>query len=398
MEPRHGACRIGVLINSSFWSGMEVHTVELVGLLAGRGHEVTIAELGKPVIAESGRLPTALGVRLLQANPGLQLNQVGLRHWLRYIRGLQTDVVVFVKGSTDDGSVRLDLAARLCCRRFMTIEQMTPPPRPVYSRGSHLGGLLPGLGLWWYRQMAPVYLRSLGPKRIVGVSHAVARELRAYGFPGRKLAAVPHGVDAERYQRSPAHRAAMRATWDVPPDALLFGSVGRLDTYHKGQDIALELLARLRERNPGLRFRYVLVGKGPHRARLEQQSIELGLAEHVIFAGHTDRPWEAHSAIDVFLMPSRFEGIGLALEEAMASECCPIAMGVGGVADVISEPSVGWAVPPGDREAFLSAMQAVLDLGAAGRAAMGTRARRHIMEHFRADEQYAALADLIEGL
>src|ERR1051326_2670321 len=211
MEPRHGACRIGVLINSSFWSGMEGHTVELVGLLAGRGHEVTIAELGKPVIAESGRLPTALGVRLLQANPGLQLNQVGLRHWLRYIRGLQTDVVVFVKGSTDDGSVRLDLAARLCCRRFMTIEQMTPPPRPVYSRGSHLGGLLPGLGLWWYRQMAPVYLRSLGPKRIVGVSHAVARELRAYGFPGRKLPAVPHGADAERYQRSPAHRAPRRA-------------------------------------------------------------------------------------------------------------------------------------------------------------------------------------------
>ena len=398
MKPRHGACRIGFLINSSVWSGMEIHTVELVGLLARRGHEVTIAELGHPVIAESGKLGPAPGARLLHADLGRQLNQVGFRRWFNYIRGLQLDVVVFVKGSTADGSVRLDLAARLCCRRFMTIEQMTPPPRPVYRRGSHLGGLVPGLGLWWYRQVAPIYLRSVGPKRIVGVSHAVARELRAYGFPDRKVAAVPHGVDAERYQRSPAQRAAMRATWGAPPDALMFGTVGRLDTYHKGQDIALELLARLRERNPDLRFRYVLVGEGPHRARLEQQAIELGLADHVIFTGHTDRPWEAHSAIDVFLMPSRFEGIGLALEEAMASECCPIAMGVGGVSDVISEPSVGWAVPPGDREAFLSAMQAVLELGAEGRAAMGMRARRHIMEHFAAAEQYGALADLIEGL
>src|ERR1051325_713930 len=398
MKPRHGACRIGFLINSSVWSGMEVHTVELVGLLARRGHEVTIAELGKPVIANSGKLTPDLGARLLHADLGRPLNQVGVWRWFSYIRGLEPDVVIFVKGSTADGSVRLDLAARLSCRRFMTIEQMTPPPRPEYRRGSHLGGLVPGLGLWWYRRVAPIYLRSVGPKRIVGVSHAVARELRAYGFPGRKVAAVPHGVDPERYRPDPAQRAAVRTAWEVPADMLLFGTVGRLDTYHKGQDIALELLARLRERQPGLRFRYVLVGEGPHRARLEQRAIALGLADHVIFAGHTDRPWEAHSAIDGFLMPSRFEGVGLALEEAMASECCPIAMGGGGVADVISEPSVGWAVPPGDREAFLSAMQAVLDLGAAGRAAMGTRARRHIMEHFRADEQYAALADLIEGL
>src|ERR1043166_6337741 len=119
MKPRHGACRIGFLINSSVWSGMEIHTVELVGLLARRGHEVTTADLGHPVIAESGKLGPAPGARLLHADLGRQLNQVGFRRWFNYIRSLQLDVVVFVKGSTADGSVRLDLAARLCCRRFM---------------------------------------------------------------------------------------------------------------------------------------------------------------------------------------------------------------------------------------------------------------------------------------
>jgi len=386
------------LIYSNGWGGMEIHAATLARLLAQRGHEVVIAELGESFFARRGDFDASRGVRLESADLGRPFNQAGFIRWWRYLRRLRLDVVVFVKGWTAVGGLRLDLAARLACPRFLTIEQLAPPPRPVFRRGRHLGGLLPGLGLWWFRQMAAVYARSVGPKRIVGVSRAVTRELAAYGFPIRKLVAVPNGIDAERFRRSPEKRGALRAAWGVPADALLFGTVGRLATLHKGQDIALSLLARLRQRQPEYAFRYVLVGDGPDRAALEAQAGALGLAGQVIFAGHTDLAWEVYSAIDVLLMPSHIEGTPFALMEAMASECCPIAMGVGGIPEVINDSSVGWLISPGDRDDFLAAMEAAQRAGEEERRAMGRRARQHIARNFRAEENFARLADLVEGL
>ena len=392
------ARRVGLLIFSNGWGGMEIHAATLARLLAARGHEVVIAELGDSFFARRGEFDASRGVRVESADLWRPIRRAGfLRSW-RYLRGLRPDVVVLVKGWTAVGGLSLDLAARLACPRFMTIEQLAPPPRPAFQRGRHVGGLVPGLGLWWFRHQVSVYARSVGPRRIVGVSRAVTRELAAYGFPVRKLVTVPNGIDAERYRRSPADRETVRAAWGVPADALLFGTVGRLARPHKGQDIALILLARFRQRLPGCAFRYVLVGDGPDRAALEAQAVELGLAGHVIFAGHTERAWEVYSAIDALLMPSRIEGTPFALLEAMACECCPIAMGVAGIPDVIVDPGIGWVISPGDQEGFLAAMEAAARAGEAERRAMGQRAREQIARHFRADENFARLADLIEEL
>jgi glycosyltransferase involved in cell wall biosynthesis len=102
--------------------------------------------------------------------------------------------------------------------------------------------------------------------------------------------------------------------------------------------------------------------------------------------------------MDVFLMPSRVEGIGLALLEAMACECCPVVTAVGGIKEVVTDATVGWAAAPNDPEGFLRGMQCVLDLGPEGRHVIGARARQRVLQHFRASEQYAKLADLIDRL
>jgi glycosyltransferase involved in cell wall biosynthesis len=87
----------------------------------------------------------------------------------------------------------------------------------------------------------------------------------------------------------------------------------------------------------------------------------------------------------------------LALVEAMACRCCPIAGSVGGVPEVVVNDTLGWVVQPGDDGAFLAAMQAAAALDPAERAAMGARAREHVAQHFNAARQFAALADVIEG-
>jgi glycosyltransferase involved in cell wall biosynthesis len=259
-----------------------------------------------------------------------------------------------------------------------------------------LGGLVPGLGLWWHRARLAIQLRSVSPQTIIGVSAAVIRQLQQeYGFPARKLRAIPNGIAVERYHPDVAMRAATRAAWGVPQDAFVFGSVGRLSMWVKGLDTAIDLVGRLRAERPDKRFWYVLVGDGEDRARLQEMARERGIGDRVVFAGFTDRPWEAHSAVDVLLMPSRFEGIGLSLIESMATGCCPVAMGVGGITDVIADRSMGWLVPPDDTEAFYDAMKAALESTPEQRRAMAERARAYVLANFRADEQYAKVADAI---
>jgi glycosyltransferase involved in cell wall biosynthesis len=81
----------------------------------------------------------------------------------------------------------------------------------------------------------------------------------------------------------------------------------------------------------------------------------------------------------------------------MASGAVPIAFGVGGVRDVIADPSLGWLIPPRDREAMFQAMQAAVDQPVEARIAMARRCRDHVVTHYRAAEQYRKVVELIEG-
>jgi glycosyltransferase involved in cell wall biosynthesis len=387
-----------ILMQSCGWGGSELHTLELARALRARGHAVTLVELGLAEFAEHP-VPRAIGARVVRLAFGRPAEAVTFAEWRRGFRELGADVAVFSKGWVTAGNAALDLAARLTFWRYLTIEHITPPTPPAKSARRYFG-VLPGF--WWWRKMLlekgpPIYVRSIGPHRIVGVSHAVTQELRGYAFPRRKLRPVPNGIDGDRFRPDRAQRLATRAAWGVPDSALVFGTVARLNLEHKGQDAAVALFARLLGANPGRDLRYALVGEGRDRPALERQIASLGLEGKVLLVGNSDRPWEAQCAIDVFLLPSNYEGIGLALLESMASEAVPIGYGVGGVRDVIANAGLGWLVHPRDTEALYRAMQAAVDQSPEARAEMGRRCRAHVLAHYRAAEQYGKIVSLIEG-
>jgi glycosyltransferase involved in cell wall biosynthesis len=394
-----GSQTVVIYIYAEGWGGMEIHTVDLVRELVSRGHRCVIAEIGVPMYAGMPVIEE-LGVAVVTLTPQRPLDVLTLREWLRLIRPVAGDVAIFAKGAAYTASFRFELALRLRYGRYMTIEHLTPPPQPVKKSKRHLGGLVPGIGLWWYSDMLelvpPIFARSIPPRRIVGVSHAVIEELRAYGFPRRKLVAVPNGIDSDRFRPDPLQRIRSRAAWGLDGEMLVFGTVARLNIGQKGQDIALRLVRRLADAHPDRPFRYVMVGEGESHAKLQAQVDELGLRDRVIFGGYTDRPWEAHAAMDVFLMPSRFEGIGLSLLEAMACGAVPVAFGVGGVRDVITRPELGWLVPANDEEGFYRGMEAALQASPAERSAMAAAGRRHVERHFRSADQFRKLADVVE--
>jgi glycosyltransferase involved in cell wall biosynthesis len=354
---------------------------------------VTLAEFGEPFFGTHTRLPASVKLVTLRFTEAPE--EVGFARWVAILRGLDCQVGVFAKGWVHSGNLALDLAARLVFRRFVVIEHVSPPKPPRPDSKKHFG-FVPGVGLWWRKLKWQVYRRSIGPQHVVGVSRALLRELAEYWYPSHKLVPVLNGIDSDLYRPDPVQRAASRAAWGVPADAFVFGTVGRLLICHKAQDLAIAAFARLRAAHPDRDPWYVLVGDGPDREQLRAQALAAGVAHRVVFAGYTEQPWAAHCALDVFVLPSKFEGTPLALLEAMASGASPIAMDVGGVADVIADPGLGWLVPPDNPEQLYAALEGALLQSPAEHAGMAQRSRAHVEHGFRAREQFGRIAALVE--
>jgi len=126
---------------------------------------------------------------------------------------------------------------------------------------------------------------------------------------------TPNGIDTGRFRFRPEVRKAVRAQLGLEGIAVL-GNVGRLCA-QKNQVFLLEIFAEVVRRNPESRL--LLVGEGEDRRRLEEQADALGVAGKVIFYGVCEQVERLLWAMDTFLFPSRFEGLGIAAVEAQAA-------------------------------------------------------------------------------
>jgi glycosyltransferase involved in cell wall biosynthesis len=134
----------------------------------------------------------------------------------------------------------------------------------------------------------------------------------------------------------------------------------------------------------------VLVGSGPLEDGLRSQADAAGLAGRVVFAGSRGDVPDLLAAFDVFVLSSRYEGLPIALLEAMAAGRACVATAVGGVPEVVTDGVDGVLVPPGDPDALAAALAAVAG-DADRRAALGAKAEARAAD-FRLDAAVARLA------
>jgi glycosyltransferase involved in cell wall biosynthesis len=374
--------RIDIISEAVGWGGTEAHALELARVLAARGHAASLVCFGQDVFSRRLGGPDDVEVRALTApRRTALLSSVECAGLARSLRG---DVCVLEKGGVGQGSWRLDWALRMRYRRLVTIENLCPP-LPQKPGGHNL------------RVKLRRHVRSWAPSQIVCVSGAVRDQLaREYRFPAGKMTTIRNGIDPTRFRPDEALRQSARHSLGIAEGALVYGAIGRLDKI-KGYATAVAAFARLSAEHPGRDLRLLLAGDGPDRDELRQQAAGLGVASQVLFPGFVERPWELYPAIDLFVMPSLNEGLPLALLEAMACGCCPIAMATAGIPEVITNPRLGWLVPSGDAEQFFRAMADAAQTDDGQRQATRTRARSCIVERFDARTQFAALADLVEG-
>ncbi|MGD8964984.1 MAG: glycosyltransferase family 4 protein, partial [Gammaproteobacteria bacterium] len=169
------------------------------------------------------------------------------------------------------------------------------------------------------------------------------------------------------------------------------GHIGNLDDSHKGQQQIVATAEAMASAHPQMRF--VLVGGGPDEARLREASRRL---PSLILEGQTDRVADYLGAFDVFLFPSRHEGLGSILLDALDFGLPVVATRVGGIPEVIEDGVNGFLVSVDDIGGMQEALAALAvdgelraRLGAAGRE----KARAFTREEMA--ERYAELYDSI---
>lgn len=142
---------------------------------------------------------------------------------------------------------------------------------------------------------------------------------------GNEVQIISNAPDVSRFRFDPQIRRKKRSElhWE---GQRIIGCVGRLEE-EKNIAFAIGLMPDILRLDP--KARLLVVGEGSLRAELEKQAEELGISDKVFFAGRTERVWEYLCAMDVFVMPSRFEGMPMALVEAQCSGLpCVLSEGV----------------------------------------------------------------------
>jgi glycosyltransferase involved in cell wall biosynthesis len=252
-------------------------------------------------------------------------------------------------------------------------------------------------------------LAKLITDRIVVVSEQQRREINEEFRVGHadQFSVIPLGLDTSVFVRKEGAQS-FRGEFGIGADDILVGIVGRLTEIknHKlflraAADFKAEFASQIR----GSRVRFIVVGDGALRSKLEEQTKSLGLTEDVVFVGSRRDLENVYPALDIVALTSRNEGTPLTLIEAMANARPVISTAVGGVVDLLGEAlpqdsgkpfaicQRGISVPPEDPHAFAAGL-AKLVLDATLRRETGERGLQFVAKNYSKDR----LIDDIRGL
>ena len=172
-----------------------------------------------------------------------------------------------------------------------------------------------------------------------------------------KIELIPNTVDLSVSQ-SELTREQARQALGITQDQIVLGTMGRLEE-QKGHSVLLDAMATLCKQYPQIHL--LLVGDGRLRSKLEEQASALGISSHISFLGTRRDIGDLFRAMDIFVMPSLWEGLSLAMLSAMAANLPVIATRVGGVSEVMGNDEFGLTLEPSDPEALSQKIGQLMD-------------------------------------
>ncbi len=228
-----------------------------------------------------------------------------------------------------------------------------------------------------------------GVDRFLAVSDRVRGVLLEHGIAPERVVTVHSGVDPARME-VPPDPSGLRRDLAIPNPHKLVGFFGAL-VGHKSPGDLLEAGARLPRH-----CHLVLAGDGPLAGTLRERAERPDLAGRVHFLGYREDVPRLLRSVDVFCLPSRLEGLGTAVLDAMAAGTPVVAAAGGGIPEMVEDGRSGLLVPPGRPEALAEALGRVLDdPGLAARLAAGGRER---VRAFTAERMVEATLEVYQSI
>lgn len=239
---------------------------------------------------------------------------------------------------------------------------------------------------WPLRKAVRACARSAD--RVIATDRALVRVIQDHlDVPLERIRTIPNGIDLEAIDRITTQEDGCRVRQDAGISAgeCVLLSVGRLEE-NKGFHIMSEALAALRAHgssDASENWKWVLVGDGPYRSRIEQSIRHAQLSDRVVLTGRLDdgRLHAWYEASTLFVHPSLYEGSSLVTLEAMAHRKAVIATNAGGLPDKVRPGVNGWLVTPDRVDALAAALSRALASSTA-LPAMGLAGRRIVEEEF----------------
>jgi glycosyltransferase involved in cell wall biosynthesis len=225
------------------------------------------------------------------------------------------------------------------------------------------------------------YLYNRCVDGVVAISQPIIDLLVDAGVDPGKIRLIRSGIDVARFIPV-ADNAG-------PKRVLAIGTVAVLQE-RKGHRFLLEAVAELKDR--GVKLVCRLAGTGAERGELEQMAARLGLAEEISFLGFVADMPAFLAGLDIFVLPSLNEGLGVAALEAMAAGKAVVASRVGGLTEMITDGLTGLLVPPRDSKALSDAIATLIADPSRARA-LGRSAAAHVRRHFTLEQMAAGNED-----
>ena len=232
-------------------------------------------------------------------------------------------------------------------------------------------------------------------KLVVAVSQDVADSItKFYKKPVPQVAVVLNGVNTAKFVKEGDYGRNIREELNIRHGKKVIGIIS-VFRFQKRLKLWLDLAKAIHERNPGTHF--IIIGDGILKDEVHAHAKQLGTADYVHFAGLQTEVRPYLQAMDVFMMSSEFEGLPIALLEAMSMECIPACTDAGGIKQVITDGVDGIMVPVEEPLKLVDRMLELFAWPEEKQQAMARKSREKVMDLFSLKRMVAELEERYMG-
>ena len=338
--------------------------------LALRNHDISVATFLRSV----DKHRRISGIDLFEVNPLVTIHRIGYRlgfPFARIYRIVKEQGIEIIHG-VGDYSTNTAFAA------VVSKVARVPFVFTIQGSGMTTESLMADILMELYDRTVKRLIVKRA-KRVILLSGRLFSRARKLGCEENKVVVVPSGIDyayfdPERYDVK-REAAVLREELNIG-DSIVMGYVGRLIPV-KGLTYLISAMHRIQSEHPNIHL--VIVGNGPQRTNLERIAKDLRIK--AIFTGWQVDPLHYYALMDIFVLPSLFEGLPNVILEAMAMGKPVVATDVGGVSDLVRNGENGILVLPSDVESLASAIK-TLSFDVDLRLNMGNVSRNIIKKNF----------------